>query len=272
MAVDTASEQHQAVNEVIKYIQQHLHDPLPLARLAKHVAYSPYHFTRIFKQRTGLSPLYYVASLRLQKAKELLLNTNLSIRDIALEIGQQSLGTFTTRFAERVGVSPARYRQSAPRADDHLRSLQEFNHWLARSAHSVASGATVAGTIRTYTEVPFEGVVLLGLFPKPIPEGFPLYGTLLPALGTFSLTNVKPGIYYLMATSVAWGTASTNILLPYTTLRTRSRAPIIVKPFTEVPHQDVTLYPPRFDDPPILISLPLLMKRFLDRMGRNSNW
>jgi len=92
---------------VIAHIHQHIDEPLPLSRLAGHVACSPYHFTRLFKKQIGLSPLYYVSSLRLQKAKDLLLHTSMRVRDIGLEIGQQSLGTFTTRLTERVGVTPS---------------------------------------------------------------------------------------------------------------------------------------------------------------------
>ncbi|BAC12868.1 transcriptional regulator (AraC/XylS family) (divided with OB0911 and OB0912) [Oceanobacillus iheyensis HTE831] len=85
---------------------------------------------------------------------------------------------------------------------------------------------------------------MIGLFAKPIPEGPPLYGTLLPSLGDFCFTGIQPGIYYLMATSVSWEMPSTDILLPYRTLRTRTREPIIVETNLAVPHQQVTLYSP----------------------------
>lgn len=253
------------IDEVIAYIHQNIYEPLPLARLAGHAAYSPYHFTRLFKERIGLSPLYYVSALRLQKAKDLLLNTNLSIRDIGLEIGQQSLGTFTTRFTERVGMTPSQFRNSTLQADRHFRSLQQLNDWRT-SLPAFHQHGRLHGTV--HATIPFEGVILIGLFAKPIPEGLPLYGTLLSSLGDFCFTGVKPGTYYLMATSVSWEMRAIELLLPKTTLRTRSREPIVVKPFSPVPHQEVMLYPPRQDDPPILISLPLLMNNFLNRVTR----
>lgn len=263
-----ATVRNSEIDEVIAYIQRNIYEPLPLSRLAGHVSYSPYHFTRIFKERMGLSPLYYVSALRLQKAKDLLLHTNLSIRDIGLEIGQQSLGTFTTRFTERVGVTPSHFRNSRLQADNHFRSLQQLGNW--RALHPVTdSYSRIEGTVRA--EIPFEGVVLIGLFAKPIPEGLPIHGTLLSSLGDFCFNNVKPGTYYLMATSVCWKMKAMDFLLPHTTLRTRSREPIIVRPYSPVPHQQVTLYTPRLDDPPILISLPLLMNNFLSRIAQNSN-
>jgi AraC family transcriptional regulator len=256
------------IDEVIAYIHQNIYEPLPLARLASHAAYSPYHFTRIFKEKIGLSPLYYVSSHRLQKAKDLLLRTNLSIRDIGLEIGQQSLGTFTTRFTERVGVTPSEFRNSMLQADNHLRSLQKLSDWRTLQP-TTNEHATIEGTVQS--SIPFEGVILIGLFAKPIPEGLPLYGTLISSLGDFSFTGVKPGMYYLMATSVSWGMQAMDFLLPQRTLRTRSKKPIIVEPYSFVPHQQVTLHVPHPDDPPILISLPLLMNNFLNRVIQHSN-
>jgi len=258
-----STDRYAELDEVIAFIHRHLDEPLPLSRLAAHIAYSPYHFTRIFKERFGLPPLYYVSSLRLQRAKELLLQTNLSVRDIGLEIGQQSLGTFTSRFTERVGMAPSEFRSSAPMAARHLEALGRLRDWHA-PPDGIGCGAVVEGTIRS--DHPLQGFVLIGLFAKPIPEGMPLHGTLVPSLGPFRLEGVKPGVYFLMATSVSWGTGALDVLLPQETLRTRSRMPIFVEPHVPVPPQRVTLHPPRLDDPPILISLPVLMNRFLSRV------
>lgn len=257
------------IDEVIAYIHQHIYEPLQLDRLAKYVNYSPSHFTRIFKQRTGLPPLYYVSSLRLQKAKDLLLHTNLSVRDIGLEIGQQSLGTFTTRFTERVGVTPSQFRNSKLQAKNHLHLFQKLDVWSATHRKIMTPYTTIEGTIQA--DVSFNGVILIGLFSKPIPEGLPLYGTLLSSLGAFSIPGVKPGIYYLMSTALSWEMQTKDILLPLTTLRFKAKEPIIVSTHSVVPHQHVTLRGPQLDDPPILISLPLLMKNFLDRYIYKSN-
>ncbi|SDE41186.1 AraC-type DNA-binding protein [Paenibacillus sp. UNCCL117] len=258
------NDRYSEIDGVISYIHESISEPLLLARLADIAGYSPYHFTRIFKERVGLPPLYYVSSLRLQRAKDLLLRTNLSIRDISLEVGQQSLGTFTSRFTERVGVTPSQFRQSARQTDDHLHSLKGLSDWQSLQGTSHAHGR-VEGTIEA--EIPFEGFILLGLFAKPIPEGLPLYGTLLSSLGRFSLSGVKPGVYYLMATSITWGMQAMDVLLPQHTLRTRSKEPLVVTPYAALPPQRVMLHPPRLDDPPILISLPLLMNNFLNRVG-----
>lgn len=251
---------YEEINEAIIYIQKNIHQPISLDEIANHVAYSPYHFSRLFKKQTGISPLYYVSSLRLQKAKEMLLKTNLTVRDIGLEIGQQSLGTFTTRFTERVGQSPAQFRNSIVEADDQLEALKILSAWNPVPPEKHVH--VVKGTVQA--EVPFNGVIFIGLFQKSIPEGLPLYGTVLSSLGDYLFTNVKPGKYHLMTTAISWETRATDILLPHTTLRARSIDPIIVHADIPIYQQNITLRGPRIDDPPILISLPLLMKKFLN--------
>ncbi|MBB3110220.1 AraC-like DNA-binding protein [Paenibacillus phyllosphaerae] len=259
---------YEEIDEVIAYIHRHLDEPLPLQQLANHVAYSPFHFTRIFKERMGLTPHYYISSLRLQRAKELLIQTDMSVRDIGLEIGQQSMGTFSTRFTERVGMTPTEFRNAEQHTADQFKTLHQLVAGEASPLPTAALG-TLRGTIRS--EIPFQGVIWLGLFAKPIPEGLPVYGTLLFSLGEFSLSNLKPGTYYLMATSASWGTEAVDILLPHTSLRARSAAPVVVRANTPIAFQDVVLSAPRTDDPPILISLPLLMNQFLTRFLQRQN-
>lgn len=259
--------QYPEIDEVITYIQNHIHDPLSLSALANHISYSPYHFSRIFKERMGVSPLYYVSSVRLQKAKHLLLHTNLSIRDISEEIGQQSLGTFTTRFSEKVGISPSAFRQSSSQASSNLEAL----HYLYDQSQTIVisqQAAKVEGEV--FSEIPFEGIIFIGLFPKPIPEGVPHYGTLITEQqGHYCIPNVEPGIYYVMATTISWGMRAVDILLPGQTLRTRSRKPIKVEAGSVIT-EHIYLYPPHMDDPPILISLPILMKQFLHRTQQHN--
>lgn len=257
------------VDEVLLYIHKHIDEPLPLSRMASEAAYSQYHFIRLFKEKTGLSPHYYVTSLRMQKAKDLLLHTNLSIRDIGMEIGQQSLGTFTTRFTKQVGMTPSQFRNSQLHVRKNIQTLEKFRHWRPLKPMESCLNQ-VKGTI--HTEASFRGVIFVGLFKKPIPEGLPLYGTLLFSAGAFTFTDVLPGTYYLMATAISWDMGAKEILIPHSTLRARSLDPIIVRSQHSMPHQSLTLREPRLDDPPILISLPVLMNYFLARVCKESNF
>ncbi len=248
------------VEASIHYIQDHIFDPLSLEEIAHEVGYSPYHFTRIFKAHMGIPLFYYVSSLRLQKAKDLLLHTELTIRDIALEVGYQSLGTFTTRFTQKVGISPAAFRQTAEEAVKALETIKRLGEKRPGNGSS-SNQCSIFGTIEA--QIPNEGIVLIGLFPKPIPEGIPLYGTLVRLPDRFCISGVRPGVYYLMATSVSWGMQAESILLNQKTLRTRNRQPLEICPDKEIAPLKVKLHLPQLDDPPILVSLPFLMNRFL---------
>ncbi|WP_442961204.1 hypothetical protein [Pseudogracilibacillus sp. SO30301A] len=114
-------------------------------------------------------------------------------------------------------------------------------------------------------KIPFQGVILVGLFTKPIPEVLPRYGTVLSSLGHFNFTGVRPGTYFLMATALSWEMKGNEILVPHQTLRAKAEQPIIVGSEMVIPQQRLLLRGPRLDDPPILISLPVLMKNFLNR-------
>lgn len=251
------------IDAAILYIQRNIYEPISLSNLSKHVGYSPFHFIRLFKAQTGLTPYHYISSFRIQKAKELLLHTNLPIREIAMEVCQQSLGTFTTRFGEKVGVAPSHFRMQQTSVEDQLKSFWDLNQRISIDT-AVTTGINVVGSVNSV--VPFEGIIFIGLFHKPIPESLPEYGMIRMSLGEFRFSNVKPGIYYLMATTLTWKMNASDILNPTANLRTRHHLPFVVERVQDVDRGLVTLYPPDLNDPPILISLPLLMSRFLSNV------
>ncbi|MGE5524597.1 MAG: helix-turn-helix domain-containing protein [Rhodospirillaceae bacterium] len=83
---------------------------IPLTSLASAANLSPYHFARTFKQSTGLAPQEYHRQLRMSKAKELLVQTPLSITDIALRVGYSSSQAFSRFFRRDTGLTPHEYR------------------------------------------------------------------------------------------------------------------------------------------------------------------
>jgi AraC-like DNA-binding protein/ligand-binding sensor protein len=94
------------------YIDKHAAADLSLAKIAKVVNISANYFSTLFKQSTGLNFSDYLARVRVEKAKNLLLNPNLRISEIALEVGFQSLSQFNRSFRRIAGVSPKEYRNS----------------------------------------------------------------------------------------------------------------------------------------------------------------
>ncbi|MEN3261006.1 helix-turn-helix domain-containing protein [Sodalis endosymbiont of Spalangia cameroni] len=88
-----------------------LSQPFDLAVIAQAAGLSKYHFSRQFKNATGLSPSNYFIRLRMRRARQLLADTRRSIIDIGLEVGYSSPGHFSQVFRREVGVSPSHYRQ-----------------------------------------------------------------------------------------------------------------------------------------------------------------
>jgi AraC-like DNA-binding protein len=90
--------------------------PLDVEALARGAHMSPGHFSRAFRQAFGESPYSYLMTRRIERAMSLLRQGDLSVTDVCFEVGCSSLGTFSTRFTELVGMSPSAYRSQAARA------------------------------------------------------------------------------------------------------------------------------------------------------------
>lgn len=89
--------------------------PLDVESLARAVHMSAGHLSRQFRRAYGESPYSYLMTRRIERAMTLLRSSELSVTDIGLAVGCASLGTFSTRFTELVGVPPSVYReQGAP--------------------------------------------------------------------------------------------------------------------------------------------------------------
>src|ERR671928_1937650 len=90
--------------------------PLDVPALARAALMSPAHFSRQFRAAYGETPYSYLMTRRIERAKALLRRGDLSVTEVCLAVGCSSLGTFSTRFTELVGVSPGTYRREAARA------------------------------------------------------------------------------------------------------------------------------------------------------------
>jgi len=87
--------------------------PLDVEALARGAHVSAGHLSREFKKAYGESPYSYLMTRRIERAMALLRKGDLSVTDVCFEVGCSSLGTFSTRFTELVGVPPSVYRQQA---------------------------------------------------------------------------------------------------------------------------------------------------------------
>src|SRR5882757_8789629 len=97
---------------VAAYIEERVADDIPLATLAELARLSPYHFCRSFKSSFGMPPHRYHASRRIERAKQLLANRELSVTTIALDVGFGETGKFSTAFHRLTGQTPSCYRRN----------------------------------------------------------------------------------------------------------------------------------------------------------------
>lgn len=88
-------------------------EPLTVAAVAARVGYSPYHFIRAFRAAYGETPGRYLTRRRVERACELLRSVNLTVTEVCVLVGFTSLGAFSVRFREVVGVPPSAYRREA---------------------------------------------------------------------------------------------------------------------------------------------------------------
>ena len=89
--------------------------PLDVEALARGVHMSAGHLSREFRAAYGESPYSYLMTRRIERAMALLRRGDLSVTEVCFEVGCSSLGTFSTRFSELVGVPPSTYRSRAAR-------------------------------------------------------------------------------------------------------------------------------------------------------------
>jgi AraC-like DNA-binding protein len=87
--------------------------PLDVEALARGAHMSAGHFSRQFRLAFGESPYSYLMTRRIERAMALLRRGDLTVTDVCFEVGCSSLGTFSTRFTELVGMAPSTYRQRA---------------------------------------------------------------------------------------------------------------------------------------------------------------
>lgn len=101
------------LRRVKDYIEGHLSSNITLARLAETAGLSPFHFARVFKLETGVTPYQFVSTARLSRAAILLSEGRMPLAELALACGFSSQSHFTSAFTRAMGVSPGRFRRTA---------------------------------------------------------------------------------------------------------------------------------------------------------------
>ncbi|URN93126.1 MAG: response regulator [Candidatus Pristimantibacillus lignocellulolyticus] len=100
------------IQKICRFIQEHLSEDLSLVRLAELYYFNPSYLSRFFKQEYGIKLSEYIDECRTRKAKELLCNGDLKVRDVALLVGYDAAHSFTRFFKKTTGMTPQEYRDS----------------------------------------------------------------------------------------------------------------------------------------------------------------
>ena len=105
------TEEEQGINQVLSYIHNHLADPLNNRILAQQCHMHPNHFIRYFSQRTGQTPASYVVQCRMDMARQLLSRTELTVSQVAEQVGIPEQSHFSRLFHRYCSLTPTQYRK-----------------------------------------------------------------------------------------------------------------------------------------------------------------
>ncbi len=251
-----------AVEQVVATMRERLGETLTLHDMADVAHLSPYYFIRVFHDATGIPPAAYLAALRVQEAKRLLLTTEASVADVCFEVGYTGLGTFTARFARLVGLPPGRLRRQADDVDGIVTGAQPFGGIAQRDGVTSDGVSGVTGVVQapdaTLDDAP--GLIFIGLFPTPIPQSTPVGSALLEGPGTYHIPCVPDGRYYAMAAAFPAKARGQAYLLPGDGLRVgQARVAVTVRGGRARERADIVVRPPRPTAPPLLTALPFLL-------------
>ena len=232
------------IERAVSAIYERYGEPIHLEELARTAMLSKFHFLRVFRCVTGVTPGRFLSAVRLQEAKRLLLTTSFNVAYISAQVGYSGTGTFTRRFTESVGLSPTQYRKMS-RGDLSVHVKRTAPQMMTKVCGSISGTIDAVG-------VPLSEIYI-GAFDSPILQGHPAASAAVPEPGTFRLNSVPPGTWYVHA--VARGAHLPTAPYRDQPLLVDTVGPIVVRPNRQL-ELDVTVRPMDWSRPPILFALP----------------
>jgi AraC-like DNA-binding protein len=239
------------VERAVSAMRARIAEPLRLDELARDAGYSAFHFDRLFRSITGLSAGAFQSALRIDAAKRLLVDTNLSVTEICMQLGYGSLGSFTSRFSRSVGVSPRAFRDVAQRlAHTDVAAI------MSKAFDAPQSEGPLRGTVHGSQSA--DAFIWIGAFRKGMPEERPIAGALRRGDGIFAFSHVPDGTFHVLSASVAPGADWRAYLLCGDPVRVATSGTVAVRNGEFAWPPVLTLRDLEPTDPPILASLALL--------------
>ncbi|MEU1826527.1 AraC family transcriptional regulator [Streptomyces abikoensis] len=258
-----SAEQLASVERAIRRMRDHLGETQCLTDHAEAGLFSPFHFHRVFRSVTAVTPARFLAALRMAEAQRMMIRGSPRVTDVCTAVGYASLGTFTTQFTRLVGMSPSRFKALVDRHGD--RGIGEVVDacGLTGPAGPVGpTGPTGPGraaviTGRATGAAPADAVLFTGLFPHGVPQDLPVACAVTPATATIRLRPPADAQHHVLAVCFDRATRVADALDDPAGAR-RSVAT------TRAPTHGsfrLRLRAPAPSDPPIVLALPLLLAR-----------
>ncbi len=245
----------ESVERVITAMKARLGQPLTLEAMAKIACFSSYYFNRMFRQVTGVPPSQFLYALRLDRARRLLMHTDLKVADICRDVGYHSIGTFTRRFTGLIGVSPTSLRELSQSVPD----LHPIPVNGGFGKQKCGARCTLAGHVSA--PAGFQGMTFVGLFESAVPQSRPAACAIANADGFYKIHDVPDGEFYLFGLGLRYPISPPDSFDYESALRGGHTVRILQK--SVLGSRDLRLRPPLPFDPPILLALPALISKHL---------
>ncbi|MGW0183057.1 helix-turn-helix transcriptional regulator [Nocardia sp. NPDC003345] len=131
------------------FIDREYARPLDLDGMAAAAGVSKYHFLRCFAAAYGRTPAVYLAQRRIERAQDLLRATNTTVTEVCLLVGYTSLGSFSRKFTDLVGVSPSEYQAKFADGAPRIPGCYVFMHGLSDRRPDTAISEKPGGPARS---------------------------------------------------------------------------------------------------------------------------
>lgn len=252
-----------AILRTLETMRARLTEEIDLEDLAEQAVMSSFHFLRVFRELTGVPPVHFLAALRVEAAKRLLIESDEPVLEICHAVGYSSLGSFSTRFTKTVGLSPGRFRQLGRSFFRDLDSMLE-----------VVSSCPLpddCGVLETSIERrPDDRVLFAGLFDTPIPQGRPLSCAVLLDEDSDEIRLAAPPVEaaFLFAVAMSSSSRPIEILIGGDAVSSVAAAGPLDLRSEPLPSVDrLYLHPRNPFNPPMLLALPLLLHEKAAELG-----
>ncbi|XVU23280.1 helix-turn-helix transcriptional regulator [Actinoplanes sp. CA-054009] len=129
-----------ALRRVRDHIDRHSTEQIRLSDLSSLAGMSRFHLVRAFRATYGTTPIHYLSRRRIAHAQDLLRHANLTVTEVCMAVGFSSLGSFSSRFTELVGESPAAYQRRWATTNPHIPGCYLFMRGVIPQSRRSAPG------------------------------------------------------------------------------------------------------------------------------------